>query len=120
LFLVSILEKCLSPDNTTLLLGTPYMTNIKDILKCSNFIDNEELRKLFILFNTKWSKKENLYDETILTYLNKMSDDTRIQLYNIMNAPIENKGNFYNDMEKILKIQLNMQECVKKLKRERR
>ena len=43
------------------------------------------LRKIFIIFNTKWPKKEILYDETILTYLSKMSSDKRKQLYDIIN-----------------------------------
>ena len=120
LFLVSVLEKCLSPENNTILIGTPYITNISSILQNPNFIDNEKLRKLFILFNTKWQKKEILYDETILTYLTKMSDDKRKQLYDIINMPITENVNFYKDTEKTLKKQLNMQESVKRLKLERR
>ena len=42
------------------------------------------------------------------------------QLYDIINMPIVEKSNFYNDTEEILKKQLNMQEGVKKLKLERR
>lgn len=117
LFLVSVLEKCLTPENNTILIGTPYITNIKNILQNPNFIDNEELRKLFILFNTKWQKKEILYDETILTYLKKLSSDKRKQLYEIINMPIEENNDFYKNIEKILKKQLNMQESIKKLER---
>lgn len=120
LFLVSVLEKCLSPENNTILIGTPYITNIKSILQNPNFIDNKELRKLFIVFNTKWQKKEILYDETILTYLKKISSDKRRKLYDIINMPIVENNDFYNDTEEILKKQLNMQEGVKKLKLERR
>lgn len=120
LFLVSVLEKCLSKENNTILIGTPYITNIKDILKNSTFIDDEQLRKLFIIFNTKWQKKEILYDETILTYLYKMSDEKKQQLYNIINRSISENIDFYSDTEKILKKQLNMQESVKRLKLERR
>ncbi len=120
LFMVSVLEKCLSKENNTILIGTPYITNIKNILKESNFINNEELRKLFIIFNTKWPKKEILYDATILTYLEKMSDKKRKRLYDLINMPIVENVNFYNDTEEILKKQLNMQEGVKKLKLERR
>lgn len=120
LFLVSVLEKCLSPENNTILIGTPYITNIKSILQNPNFIDNKELRKLFIVFNTKWQKKEILYDETILTYLKKISSDKRRKLYDIINMPIVENNDFYNNIEEILKKQLNMQEGVKKLKLERR
>ena len=120
LFLVAVIEKCLFPKNHTILLGTPYISNIRSILQNPNFIDNEELRKLFILFNTKWQKKEVLYDETILTYLNKISSIKRNILYSIINTSIKEGDNFYNDVENVLKRQLNMQECVKKLKLERR
>ena len=50
----------------------------------------------------------------------KISSDKRKQLYDIMNMPIVENSNFYNDTEEMLKKQLNMQECVKKLKLERR
>lgn len=120
LFLVSVLEKCLSPKNNTILLGTPYITNIKGILKNPNFVDDEQLRKLFIIFNTKWAKKEIIYDESILKYLNKMSIEKRIQLYDIINRTIQNNNDFLSNTEAILKNQLNMQESVKKLKLERR
>lgn len=120
LFLVSVLEKCLSPKNNTILIGTPYITNIKDILNNQNFIDDEQLRKLFIIFNTKWAKKEIIYDESILKYLNKMSIEKRIQLYDIINRVIQNNTDFLSDTKTILKSQLNMQESVKKLKLERR
>ena len=120
LFLVRVLEKCLSPQNRTILVGTPYITNIKDILKNTKFINNEKLRKLFIIFNTKCQKKEILYDESILTYLNRLSDYKIEQLYDIISMPIIEKNSFYSDVEEVLKHQLNMQESVKKLKLERR
>lgn len=120
LFLVSVLEKCLNPQNNTILIGTPYITNIRDILGNPNFIENEELRKLFIIFNTKWQKKEIVYDTTILKYLSKMSNEKRRQLYDIINMPLIENFEFYNDTEAILKHQLNMQEGIKKLKLERR
>lgn len=120
LFLVSVLEKCLSPKNNTILLGTPYITNIKNILENCNFTNNEELRKLFIIFNTKWAKKEIIYDETILNYLNKISNEKRLQLYDIINRKYKNSSEFLYDINTVLKKQLNMQESVKKLKLEGR
>ena len=61
-----------------------------------------------------------LYDETILTYLNKLSNDKINQLYDIISMPIVENDNFYNDIEEVMKRQFNMQESVKKLKLERR
>ena len=120
LFLVSVLEQCLVPKNKTIIIGTPYITNIKDILCNPYFIENEELRKLFIIFNTKWQKKEIIYDETILKYLNKLSDENLKRLYDIINISMVDNSEFYNEIEIIIKHQLNMQESIKKLKLERR
>lgn len=120
LFLVSVLEKCIEPENNTILIGTPYLTNIKDILKNPYFIDDDKLRKLFIIFNTKWQKKEILYDESILKYLNKLSLLKRNQLYDIINMQYINNSVSLLDVDDVLKKQFNMQESVKKLKFERR
>lgn len=116
LFLVSVLEKCFAIENNTILIGTPYITNIKNIMNDTNFTKNEKLRKLFIIFNTKWQKKEILYDETILKYLNRLSEIKLNELYDILNSTIFITPNFYEDVDKILKNKLNMQNNVKKLK----
>lgn len=71
------------------------------------------------LFNTKWQKKKYYMMKQYL-HIKKISSDKRKQLYDIMNMPIVENSNFYNDTEEMLKKQLNMQECVKKLKLERR
>lgn len=120
LFLVSVLEKCLKPENKTILIGTPYITNIKDVINNPNFIDNEKLRKLFIMFSIKWQKKEIVYDDSILKYLNKLSSDKLSILYDIINIPIIETSDFYSDIEGIIKNYFNMQESIKKLKLERR
>ena len=49
-----------------------------------------------------------------------MLSDKRKQLYDIINMSIVENSNFYIDTEKVLKNQLNMQECIKKLKLERK
>lgn len=120
LFLVGVLEKCLCSSNKTILLGTPYITNIKEILSNSDFIDDSEFRKLVVLFSMKWQKKEVNYDESVLKYLKKMELGKRKQLYNLVNREIGMKGDFYNEVELVLRQRLNMQNCVKQLKLERR
>lgn len=120
LFLVGVIEKCLASNNKTVFFGTPYITNIRNITSNRDFIDDEYLRKLAILFNLKWSKKEKNYDETILKYLNSMSKDKRKQLYDIISKDRINVDVLYDDMKDLLLHQLNMQECVKQLKKERR
>lgn len=120
LFLVGVIEKCLNPNNATILLGTPYITDIKEIANDKNFRNDEILRKLFVLFNLKWSKKEKNYDLTILKYLNYMADSKRQQLYDIINKKRLNGNEFYEDVHETITSQINMQECIKQLKKERR
>ena len=41
-------------------------------------------------------------------HIKKISSDKRKQSYDIMNMPIVENSNFYNDTEEMLKKQLNM------------
>lgn len=120
LFLVGVLEKCLEPKNKAILIGTPYIANIKDIVTNPYFIDDEELRKLFIIFSTKWQKKEIIYDETILKYLNKLSKEKLKRLYDMVTMSRQDNIEIYQEIEDTMKHQLNMQESIKKLKLGRR
>lgn len=120
LFLVGIVEKCLKPDSKTILLGTPYITDIKKITDDKDFIDDEILRKLGVLFNLKWSKKEKNYDNSILKFLNNISEEKKQHLYDIISRKREYSCLFYEDVNENLMHQMNMQECVKTLKKERR
>lgn len=122
LFLTFVLEKCLNQKSNTFLLGTPYITNIKDIYNEHDFINDEYLRKLFVLFSMKWQKKEIIYDNTILRYLKNISPDKRKNLYDIINREYKFNCNFsdYKNLELMLKKQINMQETVKTLKIEGR
>lgn len=117
LFLVGLLEKCLQPENKTILLGTPYLTNIKDIVNNPNFIQDKYFQKLAVIFNLKWNKKEKDYDQTILKYLKGLYYQKRIDLYNIATQESICIDNFVLNTDNILQKQMNMQECIKKLKR---
>lgn len=117
LFLVGLLEKCLQPENKTILLGTPYLTNIRDIVENPNFIKDKYFQKLVVLFNLKWNKKEKDYDETILKYLKSLYYRKRIDLYNIVTQEITYTDDLIFDTENVILKQMNMQECIKKIKR---
>ena len=119
LFLVGVLEKCLNKDSNTILLATPYLTNAKDLINDPDFIEGEKFRKLSILFNLKWANKERNYDSTILRYLKSLNTEKRINLYNIIRENRCDFDDFYDDIDITLKRQMNMQDCVKKLKLER-
>lgn len=120
LFLVGVVEKCIKPESKTLLLGTPYITDIKSITNDVNFVEDEISRKLGILFNMKWSKKEKNFDGTILKFLNSISEEKKQHLYDIISRKRTYSCSFYEDLNDNLMHQMNMQECVKLLKKERR
>ena len=62
LFMVSMLEKCFDNNGRTICLATPYL-NINN-LDTQQELENRVLSlKLFSLFNQKWAKKENIFDE---------------------------------------------------------
>lgn len=117
LFLVGLLEKCIKPDSKTILLGTPYLTNVKTIINSSNFIQDDKFRKLAILFNLKWPKKEKDYDESILRYLRKIGENERNNLYDIVNKGVSEELDFYAQISAILNNNMNMQKCIKMLNR---
>lgn len=117
LFLVGLLEKCLEPENKTILLGTPYLTNIRDIIKNPNFIQDKYFQKLAILFNLKWNIKEKNYDDSILKYLKSLYYKKRIDLYDIVTQELPNDADLIFDTENVILNQMNMQECIKKTKR---
>ena len=120
LFLVGVVEKCLNKNSNTILLGTPYITNIKNIINEEKFINEEIFRKLTILFNLKWSKKERNYDETILSYLKNIDIEKRKEIYDIICTQVDSQKNFFETTNDILNNQFNMQKCINKMKLERR
>jgi len=116
LFLTGLLEKCLQPENKTILLGTPYLTNVRDIIKNPNFISDKYFQKLVVMFNLKWNQKERNYDETILKYLKSIYYKKRIDLYNIVTEEAIKTNDLFNDVQKVIHKQMNMQNCIKKLR----
>ena len=120
LFLVGVLEKCLQNDSKTVLLGTPYIDNLKQISDNPNFLENNTFRKLAILFSMKWKNKNIKIDDTILKYLKKLTNADLELLYSIICNGNGINTNLVEGVDYIIKNQFNMQNSVKVLKRERR
>ena len=118
--LCQIIEKCLNENNKTILLAAPQITNISDIQSNPYFKDNELLRKLFIIFNSKWNTNDSNFNEGILTYLYNLDEDSLKKLYDIVTMKVVNDKDLYSNLEYVLKRQFNMQESIKRLKLERK
>ncbi len=116
LFLVGMLEKIFNPGSKTILLGTPYIENLRGILYNKNFIEENVFRKLTILFSMGYSKKNVKVDDSTMKYLKKLSKYDLELLYNIVCNQDEIKGNFVDSTEDVLKYQFNLQKSVQKMK----
>lgn len=119
LFLVGMLEKCFCPDSRTILLGTPYIENIKNILENPKFINDDIFRKLSIIFSMKWQSKNVKIDDTVLKCLKKLTEEDLKLLYSVVCNKDEVKENFIDSTNDIIKYQFNMQKSLNKMKKER-
>lgn len=120
LFLVGVLDKCLQYDSKTILLGTPYIDNLKQISANPNFLGSNTFRKLAILFSMKWKNKNIKIDDTILKFLKKLTDDDIELLYSIICTGGDISPDLKTSIDYIIRNQFNMQNSIKALKRERR
>lgn len=118
LYMVLMLQNCFNKDTNTIGIATPYINIAGSDLERS--LEERILSlKLFTLFNFKWSKKENLIDEGLITYLNSMNVEKKQQLYNIVMQEYFSDS-LENDIKKILLKDFNFQSANKTLKRSRR
>ncbi len=120
LFLTGVLERCLVNESKTILLATPYIDNLKNIVDNPLFINNPQFRKLAILLSIRWKNKNIMVDETLLKFLKKLNDDDLNLLYSIVCTRNNVEEEFFANIEGIIKDQFNMQNNIKALKRERK
>lgn len=117
LFLVGLLEKCFNPNPQTILLGTPYIDNIKDITQNQYFKCDNLFRKISVLLSLRSRNKNVRIDDTVLKYLLNLSEEDLKDLYGILCSSNEIKDDFIDNVENIMKNQFNMQKNIKKLKK---
>lgn len=117
LYMALMLEKSINSQAQTIGLATPYIN--------ANKIEEKELEnrllslKLFILFNFKWAKKENIIDNGLINYLNSMNVNKKEKLYNIIMQ--ENISTpLIENLKEVLIKDFNFQNANKTLKRSRK
>lgn len=119
LFVVGMLEKCFNYNSKTILLATPHLNVI-------NQEDTKQLEerilslKLFTIFNQKWSKKENVFNLSLLKYLNSMNVQKKQQLYDLIMSSNINDSELYTILHTALNTDFNFQKATEKLKRVRK
>lgn len=117
LYLVTLLEKCFSNEGQTISLATPYF-NLSD-KNLEKELDGRILSlQLFSIFNQKWSKKENVFDEGLLKFINTMNVEKKEMLYRIVMEEVKDSDMLLS-LKKILREDFNLQNANKVLKRRR-
>lgn len=121
LLLTGIISKCLDSDSNIIFVGNPIINKINDYNFNAECEDDLLVKKLAIIFNAKWAAKEREFDSGLLNYLKKMSNEKRKQLYDIVCGCSFNENvDFKKNVDVAINNSFNMQQCVKKLKKERR
>lgn len=117
LYMVGMLEKCFNPSSKTICLATPYLENsIKQ-----DDLENRELSlKIFSLLVLKWAKKDNVFDESLLKFINSMNVNKKQMLYDILLEEININDNIKEDLRCVLTKKYNFQNVNTELKRRRR
>lgn len=116
LYMVGMLDKCFNPSSNTVCLATPYLENsIKQ-----NELENRELSlKIFSLLVLKWAKKDNIFDESLLKFINSMNVKKKQMLYDILLEEIDINNNTKEDLRTVLTKKYNFQKVNSELKRRR-
>ena len=75
-------------------IANPYISNKEDLLDCKiNNKDSESYKKLFILYNLRWRQKDCYWSESVIDYLNSISNTKLDNLYKVLiNSSIEVLG----------------------------
>lgn len=116
LYLVGLMEKMIKPTAQTLLIGTPFLTGLNVLSSVASNEEEQLNKKLGILLNIKWMRKEKEYEDSIFKYLEKLSlEKKRRMLYNLKEERTEKRG-LEEDVVFALR-RFNMQEQVRQLKR---
>lgn len=119
LFMVAMLEKCFNTSGKTICLATPYL-NIHDKALEQQLQGRVISLKLFTLLNQKWAKKENSFDEGLLTYINRMAVEKKQMLYELVSESMDGGASLPVILKQILTKEFNRQELQKRLQRRRR
>ena len=116
--MVTLLEKCFNNQGNTISLATPYL-NIDIANKEKELEDRLLSLKIFTILNQRFAKKENIFDEGLLNYVNNMNVNKKQILYDILLEP-NNEQNILIALKTVLTRDFNLQNANKELKRRRK
>ena len=81
LYMVGMLEKCFKNNSNTVCLATPYLAHSN---KQEELVNRKISLKIYSLLVLKWAKKDNVFDESLLKYINTMNVEKKQILYDII------------------------------------
>lgn len=117
LYMVGMLEKCFKNNSNTICLATPYL-EYND--KQNELLNRKLSLKIYSLLVLKWAKKDNIFDESLLKYINSMNVEKKQLLYDIVLSKIDNEEYLGEDLRKVLTKKYNFQNASMELKRRRK
>jgi len=116
LYMVGMLEHTLKPNSKTILIGSPFLTGLNEL--SSEVSDEAEMlsKKLGMIFNIKWNRKEKPYEDTIFRYFTRISLEKKRKLLEIVNKEIATTESLSQDMSLCLR-RFNMQDRINEMRR---
>lgn len=117
LYMVGMLEKCFNDNPDTICLATPYL-EYSD--RQDELLGRRLSLKIYSLLVLKWAKKDNVFDESLLKYINSMNVEKKELFYNIILDEINCNNDINEDLRNVLTKKYNFQNANMELKRRRK
>lgn len=117
LYMVCMLEKCFRDNSNTICLATPYLEYSN---KQAELLNRKLSLKIYSLLVLKWAKKDNIFDESLLKYINSMNVEKKQLLYEILLSEIDSEKDIVTELRYTLTKKYNFQNVSMELKRRRR
>lgn len=117
LYMVGMLEKCFNDSSNTICLATPYLEYSS---KQDELLNRKLSLKIYSLLVLKWAKKDNIFDESLLKYINSMNVEKKQLLYDILLSEIDKEEDIVTELRKTLTKKYNFQNVSMELKRRRK
>lgn len=116
LYLVGLLEKSLREESKTVLVGTPFLTGLNALPSSISSEEQLLVKKIGILMNIKWFRKEKEYEDSIFKGIAKLPLEKKRELLYNLKEEIKVHQSLEKDLATAMK-RFNMQEQLRILKR---
>ena len=116
LYLVGLLEKSLREESKTVLVGTPFLTGLNALPSSISSEEQLLVKKIGILMNIKWFRKEKEYENSIFKGIAKLPLEKKRELLYNLKEEIKVHQSLEEDLATAMK-RFNMQEQLRILKR---